>query len=170
MKDTAEVLDSIFDEEFRQLTELKRMALNPRLVELMRRIVKAVDAAGKSSQEEVIQSTHKISPLRENKIQDTAPVAEKSFRPNGLTAATLEAVKAIRHGITIPMVVDHMLKAGFRFTAANPKTAVAGPINAFVKKKLLRKVHSGIGSDPNIYEFIGQESAGELPLEDGDLS
>jgi hypothetical protein len=158
MSVTTEVIDNIFDEEIRQLNDLKRMASNPRLVDLMRKIVEASNGTGRMAPQTTPETLRpSVAPRRQ--------IVVKSYHPTGLTAAVHSVVSNLDGGLfTIPSVVKILTESGFNFTAANPKVAVAGPINAFLKRGTIRLVRAGTGSEPNQYEFVGQGN-GRLDLD-----
>jgi hypothetical protein len=164
MSTTVQLIDEIFDEEIRQLGELKRMASNPRLVELMRRIVSAHDGKSREGMETRKVSDNPTFATRKAEPQNVVVDSSTGNGPNGLSKVLYKTVHDFGLTFTIATLVERMLGDGFRFTAKNPKVAVAGPLELLVKKGKVRKVRAGIGSEPNIYEFVGQEP-GDFRLE-----
>lgn len=143
-----QVIDDLLDEEIRQLTELKSMAANPRLLDMMRKIV-----AASTESTPVRQQQPNLPGVTPGKPQDVAePV---SYLPNGLTPATLEAMRTMGRPFTIPDIVDKLNRSGFKFVASKPKVAVAAPLKAFLKRGEVKMVKRGFGSEPNVYEFVG---------------
>src|SRR5258707_802650 len=100
--DSGQAISDLLDEEIRQLTELKRMAANPRLVDLMRKIVAASPAHGATERQAQPQL------LRVEKEQQQHVADMPTYLPNGLTAATLEAIRAMKQPFTIPDLVERL--------------------------------------------------------------
>jgi hypothetical protein len=142
-------VQAMLDEEIQQIIALKRMAANPRLLDLMRQIVKASDEQGA---DEVVPKQPNL-PNITTEDEGTTEV-QASYMPNGLTDATFKVVSTIGRPFTIPDVVDSLNRTGFKFIASKPKVAVAAPLKAFLKRGQIRLVDRGFGSAPNTYEFV----------------
>lgn len=150
---TSDVINRIFEEEKRELDELKRMASNPRLLGIMRRIVEASNADDGTEPLPVrdMQRGNGAKPH-----SDVVPAQASMFGPTGLTKATLDVVKSFgATSFTIAMVVDRLNETGFTFTAKNPKVAVAGPLNSFKKRGWIKLSKHGYGSEPNMFKYVG---------------
>ena len=152
MHTTPPAVGALLDAEIQDIIALKRMAANPRLVDLMRQIAAASDGRDDATTEVRNQQT----------LPGIAETAEGASRgnslPNGLTEAAWKAVSAIGRPFTIPDIVESLQKTGFKFVASKPKVAVAAPVKAFLKRGQIRLVKPGIGSEPNQYEFVGEHA------------
>ena len=155
--DLNNAISHVFDEELRQLTELRKMAENPRLFGLMRQLVAAVEGANGTTP----KPQHNMSGGRELKAQDTLfslkPTKSSRFLPNGLTDVATSTIKTLNKTFTTSTLVDAMEDTGYKFTSAKPRIAVAGVMKALIKRKQIRLIERGVGSMPHTYEFIGQE-------------
>lgn len=146
-----ESIERILDDRIRQIQELKRMALDPHLLDLMRQIVGAHNGNSRAPASKQLRITE---------LQENTQSAEKpaTYSPNGLTAATFSAIERIGTRFTIPDVVEALHRDGFKFVASKPKVAVAAPLKSFVKRGDVRLVKRGVGSEPSVYEFVAKPS------------
>lgn len=143
-----EIIDAKIQEleaEKQELAELKRLAKNPRMVELMRHVVGATSNGAVPHQP--------VSPPRPPQ-QGTRHTQWKSA-PNGLSIAVLEAAKILKTGFSNADVVNHLNKIEFPFVSANPRVAVSAPLERLVDKEVLKLVRRGTGNLPNLYDYIG---------------
>ena len=142
-----EIIDAKIREleaEKQQLAEFKRLAKNPRMVELMRDVVGAM-GNGVSAHSPTVPPQLKLRPI----------TAERKSAPNGLTTAVMEAAKVLRTGFSNVDIVDHLNKIGFSFVSANPRVAVSAPLERMLDKGVLKLVRHGTGNQPNLYDYIG---------------
>lgn len=65
--------------------------------------------------------------------------------------AVYEAAKRINGTFDAKSIVSEMKKAGYKFTAKNPKTAVYGVLKKLWTAKLLKIVHTGSGRSPSTF-------------------
>lgn len=146
-------IEEIIDAEIQQLSELKRMAQNPRMLEIMRQIV------GNGNQP-------KIGPVRKFDISEmrSAPpltgaeiIAERKSAPNGLSTAVGEAVKEMNGTFTLSDIVTKLLRNEFSFVSSSPRVAVGAPVDRLIEKGLVELVERGSGSEPNKYQYVGEK-------------
>jgi hypothetical protein len=151
--DQSKSIDQLIDAEIQQLVEFKRMARNPRMVELMRQLVVGSpngDPSGEAPA--VLQAQLRKSPATKTGDSTTAP--------NGLSAAVLEAARTLRTGFSSAAIVEHLNETGFQFVSKSPKVAVSAPLERMLKNKLLRVSHRGTGNQPHLYDYIGDKEEG----------
>ena len=146
-------IEQLIDAEIQQLVELKRMAKNPRMVELMRQLVvgspNGVQSAAATPAADV--------PARRASGTKASDTTTNSTAPNGLSSAVLQAARTLRTGFSTAGIVEHLNKTGFQFISKSPKVAVAAPLERMLKKKLLRMSHKGTGNQPHLYDYIGEK-------------
>jgi hypothetical protein len=152
MLDISKVVSEVLGEHQRLAAEISRIAGNPKGLALMREIIRAVDKA-ESADDTEQPLNPKMLGVRNKSKQDARQ--GEPYAPNGLTKASWEAMRSIGGPFTIADVVDRLNNSGFKFVASKPKVAVAAPIKAYEKRKFIRLVKRGTGSDPNTYELTG---------------
>ena len=144
------VAAQILDEEIRKLQELKQMAGNPRILDLIRRIVQATDT----------NSTQPINQASEHKAPPAKPsLAKKNNKsPNGLTPAVQVAAASLGKAFTVPQMVQMLDASGFEFVGQDHQAATSSAVKALVKRKLIRLARKGSGPNPHWYEYAGENS------------
>lgn len=142
----------IIDQRIHDLTELKRMAGDPSLLEVMRSIVAAAPTNGVNG--------HRNAPPKfysNGHHESSAATNHRSeFRATGLTSAVRAFVESAKGPFSISDATASLKNSGFRFTAASPRIAVSAPIRAMHTNGELRLVREGKGNAPNLYEFAGR--------------
>lgn len=148
-------LEELIDAEIRQLTELKRMAKNPRMVALMRDLVTR-STNGATSETVAIPA----QAIRTRAATRTSPprksAGARATAPNGLSKAVAEAVKTIKPHFSNSDLADYMVSQGFVFVSNHPRLAVMAPMEKLLKMKIVRISKKGQGSQPNLYEYVGR--------------
>jgi hypothetical protein len=146
------VAGQILDEEIRQLQELKRMAGNPRLLDLMRRIVQATDMNG----------AQRITGIPGPVFTSPKPkLARKSAKsPNGLTKAVREIAASLGKPFTIPQMMQALEVSEFKFVGQNRQAATSSAVKALARKNIIKLSQRGAGPNPHWYEYVGENQVG----------
>lgn len=134
----------LIEDEIKQLRELEKMAENPRMVELMRRLV--FNSSNGTSANAPSQPQGAVKP-------PAKPVTK--FASNGLSMAVLDAVRARTSGpFTVYDIVGDLSGSGFQFVAKTPRVAVHSVIERLLKKGVLTLVDRGHGNNPHKYHYV----------------
>jgi hypothetical protein len=142
----------ILDEEIRQLQELKRMAGNPRLLDLMRRIVQATDTDGRQPSANIREPIPAPSKPR--------PARKSDRSPNGLTQAVRERAALLGKAFTIPQMMQALEASGFEFVGQDHQAATSSAVKALAGKEILKLTRRGSGPNPHWYEYVGKNLTG----------
>jgi hypothetical protein len=139
-------IEQVIDDEIQQLTDLKRLAKNPKMVELMRRLVAASSNGGEP------ETPKRTMP---------APPSRNLTKPNGLSDQVLAAVRDLKRNFSSVDVMNHVLQSGFEFVSKNPRSAVVPPLDKMLKKKgIIRIARKGVGNQPALYDYVGEKDLG----------
>ena len=128
------------------------MAGNPRLLELMRRIVQATDTNG--VQRVADAPEHQSAPLKPK-------LAKRSAKsPNGLTAAVQRTAASFGKAFTIPQMRQALEASGFEFIGQDHQAATSSAVKALAKREIIKLTRRGSGPNPHWYEYAGENQTG----------
>jgi hypothetical protein len=138
------------NEEIQQLAELKKMAKNPELAELMRQIGSAAADNG--------NGTPKPSVGTARKDVVVGPSDKRSR--NGLTDAVTKAVAEFgTYRFIIHDVVRRVENSGFHFVAKNHRIAVSSVLEKLLARGIIKLAQKRVGNAPHVYEYLGERKA-----------
>lgn len=141
--------EDVIDDEIRQLLELKKMAANPRMVEIMKKI--ATDSNGNQPPTTSDFSSIPPSAKAPVKINRRAP---KKHSPNGLADVVSKTAESFgSQEYTIPAIVEKMEAAQYAFTAKDHRVAVSQAFKRLVKRRRAVLVSKGDGNANTPYVY-----------------
>jgi len=144
-------IDSLIDEEIQQLQRLKELAAQPRILELMRRIVEESDSQTNGAASKNGHKSEYVAPRP--KKRSKAPKQQVAY--GALTDKTREVVAEFeKQSYTVPDVVEKMIASGFRFKAKNPRMAVHGVLAKLIEEGSVTRHSTGSGRTPSEYRNV----------------
>lgn len=163
---TTQTVEQILDEEIRLLVDLKRMAADSRLLDLMRRVVAAADAVDANSVDRNPSREEKEAPeLRHlnnvpsgyvgSNVSNGSSGSKHSNPSNGGMGETAIAVMRGRTDeFSAVDIVNEMKRNGFHFEAKDPRIAVWSVIQRLKAKGQLNVASQGGGKHPGTYAWV----------------
>ncbi len=140
-------MDRIIDAEIQDLIEFKRMAKNPKMLELMRRLVAASSNGGIPAKPVMVEAP-------------AMPPHKNLTKPNGLSRKALAVVRDLKKGFSAVDLVNHLRSGGFVFVSKNPRSAIVAPLRKMLKKGIIRTAREGVGNQPTLYDYMGEKGEG----------
>lgn len=134
---------NLIDEEIRRLQELRRLAENPRMLDLMRSVVNSTSVAPPGGLSVAVPENNWHQP-------------QPKGRFTGLTDAIIGIVNEMT-GVFTLRDVDEKLKA-HQTLANSAKPSISGVLQRLVERGLIESVERGVAGQPSKYRRV-QEAA-----------
>jgi hypothetical protein len=148
---------SFIDEYIRDLQELRRMSLDPHLLDVMRRLSSSTAPSVVIPPGAALPSPARIAP-----VVKSEPV--RNGRAVGLTQGIADAVSQIDAVFDIHTIFKKLGENGVRIGAAKPYIAISGVLQRLVERGMIVCVEKGRAGEPSRYRRAAQGDQPDLPL------